>query len=114
MGMDITFFKANKKEWDKYSKGNSVELRDTMKKNVGCSIPGEADDCPELILIGEFRNCFEMIPQGLGQLNIGVVGRERIEELYDYYKKNEINIANWFLIILNTFTDDDVLLIYYY
>lgn len=117
MGLDVTFYKAKRKEWNEYSKGKPVDLMDTTTHEEGLHIVGEVENCPELTVIGNFRNSYEMVNKDIDELYIYEVTMDKAEELYNYYDKGEgYNpfAASWFLMVLNTFTDDDILLMHYF
>ena len=120
MGLDIYFARAKKKEWREYSKGEPVDLYSTFKtgdpnsNEVVSTYPGEADGCPAMWNLGYFRNRYDLLEDDYIEMCIYEVPLEKVKEWYKNLKDEESYIGNWLLCILSTFTDDDVLLVFYY
>lgn len=118
MSLDISFFKASRKEWNEYSKGNEVDIYDTMDKSeikeARLTYVGSDKKCPDLVFVGYFTGGYELKEGFEKELHLYEYPMERVEELYEKYKYDDCRLSSWLLMALNTFKEDDVLLMYYY
>ena len=101
-------YKANKKEWDEFSKGENVFIYDFMG----------AEKVPSLIKLGLFHGCAFKYPLAGTMIDDAIydyfiaVPKEKLEEVYEMCKEENDDVAmSWCMAVLNTLGDDETLII---
>ena len=119
MSLDIFINKANRKEWQDYSKGRKIDMYDSVTKDKPTTYIGEREGFPKLTPMGYFIGVkqFTMFDE-VEDCVFTEFTKDMLKEVYNNIENDEsidlmykTCLESWFTAVINTLNDDEIILV---